>query len=248
MDKEIFDAALTAGIVGGTLAVLAAFLSFFIEKARNFFGSNLKKNAIENEPLLKERGFRTPSFPSSEEGNTLNDMNDLAKIRNKFERAGVLIEYHETTMKAWKKINTLPKALKLKFLENIDKNQNSDPLTEADRLIAEHEKSQKPFKSKYMNRALAVARARGSDAEKEFLRAANILGEAGDPTEILEKIKTKFPLNSDISPGLYRAERVGMFRVQADGSVTVTSEDGSESTFESFQAFHKAYPFTRIRR
>jgi len=249
MYQEILDKALTAGLVGGALAVIAVLLGYVIEKAKYFFGRNLFTNSIQQDAhTTNEESFDAKNDPKPDVIPVQEKLNSTSKNRENFLRATTMIEYHAATRTAWQKLNSAPEKIKTTFLESIENNPDIDPLQEADKLVREYKKSLTPFSAKEMNQALLSARARGTEAEQEFLRVAEILGDRADADEILETIKKKFPQNSEISSGIYRAERVGMFEVKGDGSVTVFSETGPEKRFSSFQEFHKAYPFTRIKR
>ncbi len=87
-------------------------------------------------------------------------------------------------------------------MESLETNPKIDPEVEAESLIHEHMKSINPFDSDELNRALASARELGKDAEKEFLKVSEVLGENVNADKLLEKIRKKFQKISTIKLNL----------------------------------------------
>ena len=165
----------------------------------------------------------------------------LTDIAKNYERASIAIEYRETTKAAWESLDSLPEKFRIKFLEALEVNPNIDSATEVERIIQDYEKSLNPFMSDHMNRSLAEAREHGPEAEDEFIRVTNALGDDVNADRLLEKIKLKLNRSFDLLPGLYLADEVGKFRVYENRSVTIISEDELVESYSTLEEFLTVY-------
>ena len=165
----------------------------------------------------------------------------LTDIAKNYERALIAIEYREATKAAWESLGSLPEKFRIKFLEALEVNPNIDSATEVERIIQDYEKSLNPFISDHMNRSLAEAREHGPEAEDEFIRVTEALGDDVNGDRLLEKIKLKLNRSFDLLPGLYFADEVGKFRVYENRSVTVISEDELVESYSTLEEFLRVY-------
>lgn len=111
---------------------------------------------------------------------------------NQFPNAMLAIEYGSKAQDAWKEIRLLPPTFQHQFLERLEEEPRGDAHALATFLRGEFDKLQRPFGSENANDALADVRTIGSEAEEEFKRVYETLGETIPLGDIVERIEGKF--------------------------------------------------------
>jgi hypothetical protein len=108
------------------------------------------------------------------------------------EDISLVLEYSLPAKKGWDQLKDLPDDIKAKFLTAIENNPKQDFIKVAHSLASEYETSQAPYEKSELNEALAEARKLGPDAEREFIRVIDILGEELTVEDVLCRIEDKF--------------------------------------------------------
>jgi hypothetical protein len=103
----------------------------------------------------------------------------------------ILYEYDATVKKVHDELGEIEKNLAEKFRIQVVTDRKKATAIR-DRLIAERERELKPYAADSLNDALAKMRKLGSDAEKEFTRVIEVMGEDVDTDSITAKIGEKY--------------------------------------------------------
>ena len=106
--------------------------------------------------------------------------------------AKVVIEYSDAAKGAWGRIEGLPVEFQDEFLDGLDADTKCDASELAERIIQKHEKLLRPYDDDEANDGIASARSISDEAEAEFMKVYDLLGDEIKPKELLEKIEAKF--------------------------------------------------------
>lgn len=119
-------------------------------------------------------------------------------LLDKFPKAATAIEYLDPAKSAWASILTFPAEYQEKFLSAVEADTSTDLDALVQVLTAEHETLLAPFESLEHNEALSKAREFGKEAEAEYRRVVENLGENLDAKELLAKVKCRFDRTSSV--------------------------------------------------
>jgi hypothetical protein len=103
----------------------------------------------------------------------------------------ILHEYDPIVTECHDELDEIDPQLSIKFREEVVTNRKS-AADIRDRLIAEHNRKLKPYKSDDLNAALSEIRTLGQDAEEEFLRVIEVMGEDVVAENVVSHMKEKF--------------------------------------------------------
>ncbi|SLN58839.1 hypothetical protein ROG8370_02689 [Roseovarius gaetbuli] len=135
-----------------------------------------------------KEAVRIESNTTKKKNSAKNAVLQLAK----FPQAQTVIEYSEAAGQAWKEIEELPEEHRTTFLKGLNEAPKSDAGKLRDTIVARFEKLQRPYDDESANDALIIVREIGSDAEAEFKRVYELLGETIPIEGIVDKIQEKF--------------------------------------------------------
>lgn len=107
------------------------------------------------------------------------------------EEFSILFEYDPVVKEFHDELEGIDPQLSNQFREEVvSDRKNASKIR--DRLVAVHEKKIRPYTSDELNEGLSEARLLGSEAEKEFVRVVEVMGEDADVDEILHRLNTKY--------------------------------------------------------
>jgi hypothetical protein len=108
------------------------------------------------------------------------------------EKAQIAIEYRKEVAEDWERIKNLDSVFINDFLNYLDHNPKADTSEFTNQLIEKHEKKKRPFQSTEYNDALMEVRKYGNDAEREFIKIVDTLGEDQNCNVLLKTFKEKY--------------------------------------------------------
>lgn len=106
--------------------------------------------------------------------------------------AKMVIEYSNAAKDAWGRIEGLPMEFQDEFLDRLDADTKCNAGELAEQLIQRHEKLLRPYDDDDANDALANARTISNEAQAEFMKVYDLLGDKLKPEALLGKIEAKF--------------------------------------------------------
>ena len=107
------------------------------------------------------------------------------------EEFNILYEYATPVKECHDELEAIEPQLSEKFREEVVLDRKKAPEIR-DRLKAEHEENIKPFASEDLNKAFAEARLLGPNAEEEFTRIVEVMGEDIDVDDVSQRLKKKY--------------------------------------------------------
>ena len=122
---------------------------------------------------------------------TVNQDMPVINNRYSYKKARLAIEYRPEAKSAFESLREFPKEFKIKFLDLLDENPKGPIGTYLDQVKKEYDSWLNPYDNKNINVALNEARNLGPQAEKEFRKIVDTLGDSVEPKEVISKIKEK---------------------------------------------------------
>jgi hypothetical protein len=149
----------------------------------------------------------------------LQQAKDIEKVAETNEMSGwseefqILNEYDPVVRECHDELEDLEPQLSSQFREEVVSDRKKAAGIR-DRLKAEHEKKLKPYASESLNEALAEARLLGPNAEKEFTRVIEVMGEDIDVENVFLRLKEKYDLSTPPDKDDFKLEYWGIERVR----------------------------------
>jgi len=112
--------------------------------------------------------------------------------KDAFKNALLAIEYRADAKVAFDSLANTPMEYKIQFLELLEQNPKGVVEDFLNTVKIKYDEWLNPYDNDRFNNALHEARNLGPNAEKEFIRVIEVLGDSAQPTEILQKIQNKF--------------------------------------------------------
>lgn len=117
----------------------------------------------------------------------------------KYQKALTVLEYDQAASKQYKRLEELPDEYTLKFLETLENDPKSNVKSLVDDLFEQHKTLNAPYDGEHLNMALAEMRKLGSEAEQEFRKAVEVIGEDRVDTKfVCEQISDKFTVSDQV--------------------------------------------------
>lgn len=96
-----------------------------------------------------------------------------------------VIKYDKTATEQFGRLSKLPEEFSKKFLEAVEADTRCNTESLANELLEEHRKQIEPYEDEKLNVALAGMREISPEAEQEFKKAVDVIGEDGIDTEFV---------------------------------------------------------------
>jgi hypothetical protein len=107
------------------------------------------------------------------------------------EKASLVIEYSDEAHENYGKLSELPEEYRIRFADALETEPTSDTGKLAETILQEYYEATHPYDEETLNQALAEARNLGAEAEAEFRKVTELLGDKISTEDLLEKLKRK---------------------------------------------------------
>jgi hypothetical protein len=112
--------------------------------------------------------------------------------KQEFEKAKLAMEYRPELKEGFKSIKDYPKQFKIRFFEILENNPQIEIKALLNKVNDEYREWNYPYDSDELNKSVLEARQYGKEAEEEFLKIIEMLGDSVDAENIMKKIKEKY--------------------------------------------------------
>lgn len=131
-------------------------------------------------------------------------MNTEETAREEYPEAHIVIRYDKVAAEQFQRLSELPEEFSDKFLEAVEADPRCDTKSVTDGLIEQHRKQSAPYEDERLNKALAEMREIGPEAEQEFQKAIEVIGEDRvDADFVSEQIRTKIKPPENVKDTIY---------------------------------------------
>jgi hypothetical protein len=176
--------------------LLVALVSYFI-LTKGATRKNKGKDTLRKTNEGKKAHVK-PQHPKVESSNSARTVleedgeGSISQIRDLYKNAFVAMEYRPDAKAAFDKLGNIPRRFKIRYLELLEQNPKGSVNDYLKTVQTEHAKWHKPYKDNRINLVLQEARKLGPEAENEFTKVMELLGDSADPIEILKRVKMKY--------------------------------------------------------
>ncbi|RDH82475.1 MAG: hypothetical protein DIZ80_09295 [endosymbiont of Galathealinum brachiosum] len=163
----------------------------------------------------------------------MSSIDNLEIDRSKYKNAFMAIDYRPDAKDAYKSIDDLAISYKINFLELLERDPKGPVEDFVFSIRDEYNAWLNPYKSLQLNSVLQEVRKLGNDAEKEYKKIIDVLGESVDASEVFSKIKTKYTISNE-SKAESSPDKNGSSIQKLMSKYSVTLEEGKYK-FEEYK-------------
>ena len=141
---------------------------------------------------MKERAYLGRRVAGKGEGVEGKDGGIMVIKNQEFEKAKLVIEYRPEIKEGFMSIKNYPEQFKIRFLEILENNPQIGIKTLLNKVNDECREWNYPYDNGKLNKSILIARQYGKEAEEEFVKIVEMLGDSVDVENIIKKIKEKY--------------------------------------------------------